>query len=64
MQIFINCSFCNYICCKFFLKGSLTISYTDSDDDEVAKIFGKNNQFAIIYDSQEEEKSWQTFGKT
>ena len=41
---------------SFLLKGNLNIAYTNSDDDEVAKIFGKNNQIAVIYKSEDEEK--------
>ena len=41
---------------SFFLKGNLDIAYTSSDNDEVGKIFGKNNQIAIIYNTADEEK--------
>jgi predicted RND superfamily exporter protein len=41
---------------SFLLKGSLNIAYTSSDNDEVAKVFGSNNQIAIIYNTEDEEK--------
>ncbi len=41
---------------SFLLKGSLNIAYTASDNDEVAKVFGTNNQIAIIYNTKDEEK--------
>ncbi len=41
---------------SFLLKGNLNIAYTASDDDEVQKIFGANNQIAIIYNTKDEEK--------
>jgi predicted RND superfamily exporter protein len=41
---------------SFLLKGNLNIAYTSSDNDEVSKIFGKNNQIAIIYNTKDEEK--------
>lgn len=41
---------------SFLLKGNLNIAYTASDDDEVAKVFGKNNQIAVIYKNEDEEK--------
>lgn len=41
---------------SFLLKGNLNIAYTNSDDDEVAKVFGSNNQIAVIYNTEDEEK--------
>lgn len=41
---------------SFFLKGNLDIAYTSSDNDEVGKVFGKNNQIAVIYNTDDEEK--------
>ena len=40
---------------SFFLKGNLDIAYTSSDNDEVGKVFGKNNQIAVIYNTDDEE---------
>lgn len=41
---------------SFVLKGNLKILYTGSENDEVASIFPKNNQMAIVYNNQGEEK--------
>ncbi len=41
---------------SFLLKGNLNIAYTSSDNDEVSKVFGSNNQMAIIYNTKDEEK--------
>ena len=40
----------------FMVKGNLGILYTDKQTDEVSKIFNENNQLAIIYPNQDEEK--------
>ncbi len=40
----------------FMLKGNLGILYTDKQTDEVSKVFNENNQLAIIYPNQDEEK--------
>lgn len=41
---------------SFLLKGNLGILYTDSEENEVAKVFAENNQIAVIYKNEEEEK--------
>jgi predicted RND superfamily exporter protein len=41
---------------SYLLKGNLNIAYTSSDNDEVSKVFGSNNQIAIIYNTEDEEK--------
>ncbi len=41
---------------SFILKGNLGINYTDSQSDEINKIFVENNQIAIIYKNEDEEK--------
>ncbi len=41
---------------SFFLKGNLGILYTSSQEDEVSKIFKENNQMAIIYKNEDEDK--------
>lgn len=41
---------------SYLLKGNLNIAYTSSDNDEVGKVFSKNNQIAIIYNTSDEEK--------
>lgn len=41
---------------SFMLKGNLGILYTDSEENEVSKIFTENNQMAIIYQNEDEEK--------
>ena len=40
----------------FMVKGNLGILYTDKQTDEVSKVFNENNQLAIIYPNQDEEK--------
>ncbi len=40
----------------FMVKGNLGILYTDKQTDEVSKIFNENNQLALIYSNQDEEK--------
>ncbi len=40
---------------SFILKGNLGINYTDSESDEVSKVFKENNQMAIIYRNKDEE---------
>ncbi len=39
---------------SIFLKGNLKILYTDSDSDEIRKIFPTNNQIALIYPNNAE----------
>lgn len=41
---------------SFMLKGNLGILYTDSEEDEISKVFVENNQMAVIYKNEEEEK--------
>ncbi len=41
---------------SFMLKGNLGILYTDSEENEVSKVFTENNQMAIIYKNEDEEK--------
>ena len=41
---------------SFFLKGNLGILYTNSQEDEISKIFKENNQMAIIYKNEDEDK--------
>ncbi len=41
---------------SYLLKGNLNILFTASENDEVSKVFGKNNQIAIIYKNEDEEK--------
>ena len=41
---------------SFALKGNLSILYTDSETDNIAKIFSTNNQMAIIYNNKYEDK--------
>ncbi len=40
----------------FLLKGNLGIDYTSSQLDDIAKVFEENNQIAIIYKNDQEEK--------
>ncbi len=40
---------------SFLLKGNLTIEYTDTEADEISKIFTPNNQMAIIYNNKYED---------
>lgn len=40
---------------SFLLKGNLGILYTDSEDNKISEIFSENNQFAIIYKTEDEE---------
>ncbi len=40
----------------YFLKGTLGITYTDSENDDVQKYFKENNQIAIIYNNKYENK--------
>ncbi len=49
--IFIICAFIG----SYFLKGNLNILYTDSQQDEVGKIFPATNQIAIVYENQYED---------
>ena len=41
---------------SFLLKGNLGIDYTDQQQDKISEIFKENNQMAIIYKNDEEEK--------
>ncbi len=41
---------------SFVLKGNLGIDYTDSETDKINEIFDENNQIAIIYKNEDEEK--------
>lgn len=41
---------------SYLLKGNLNILYTATENDEVSKVFGTNNQIAIIYNNKDEEK--------
>lgn len=40
---------------SFLVKGNLGILYNDPKEDKISEIFPENNQFAIIYKSEEEE---------
>lgn len=41
---------------SYLLKGNLGILYTDSEENKISEVFSENNQFAIIYKNQDEEK--------
>ncbi len=41
---------------SFLLKGNLGIDYTDKKSDEITNVFTENNQIAIIYKNEDEEK--------
>ena len=41
---------------SFMLKGNLGIDYTDSQSDEISDVFTENNQMAILYKNDDEEK--------
>ncbi len=41
---------------SFLLKGNLGIDYTDSQTDKIADVFSENNQIAILYKNEDEEK--------
>lgn len=41
---------------SYILKGNLGILYTDTEADKVASVFTQNNQIAIIYKNEDEEK--------
>ena len=41
---------------SYILKGNLGILYTASEEDKIAEVFPENNQMAIIYKSEDEEK--------
>ena len=56
---------CRYIAVPLFLlvflfsyleKGNLGILYTDTQSDEVSKTFAPNNQIALIYKNEDEDK--------
>jgi len=40
----------------FLLKGSVTVTYTGSEQDKVGAVFQANNQIAIVYDNKYEEE--------
>lgn len=40
----------------YLLKGNLGILYTDSQSDRISDVFEENNQMAIIYKNEDEEK--------
>lgn len=46
---------CTFIGC-YLIKGNLTISYTQTATDDIAKVFNINNQIALIYNTEDEEK--------
>ncbi len=48
--------FCIVLVASFMLKGNLGIDYTDSQSDEISEVFAENNQMAIIYKNEDEEK--------
>ncbi len=41
---------------SFLMKGNLGILYTDSEEDAIGSAFEENNQMAIIYQNDQEEK--------
>ncbi len=41
---------------SFMLKGNLAIDYTENQSNDVAKVFTENNQMAVIYKNEDEEK--------
>ena len=41
---------------SFILQGNLGIDYTESQEDEISRVFSENNQIAIIYNNEDEEK--------
>ncbi len=41
---------------SFMLKGNLGIDYTESQTDEISNVFEENNQMAIIYKNEDEDK--------
>ena len=41
---------------SFLLKGNLGIDYTDTQSDEISNVFTENNQMAIIYKNEDEER--------
>lgn len=40
---------------SYLMKGNLGILYTNSELDEISKVFGKNNQIAIVYKNEDEQ---------
>ena len=40
---------------SYLLKGNLGILYTDSEDNEINKVFKENNQIAVIYSNKDEK---------
>lgn len=41
---------------SYVLQGGLGILYTDSEGDKIAEVFGNENQMAVLYDNNDEEK--------
>lgn len=41
---------------SYLLKGNLKILYTESQSDKISDVFDENNQMALIYKSEDEEK--------
>ena len=41
---------------SFLLKGYLWIDYTETKSDQIADVFNENNQIAIIYKNEDEDK--------
>ena len=41
---------------SFLLKGNLGIDYTDTESDEITEVFSENNQIAILYKNEDEQK--------
>lgn len=48
--------FIGFFVVSFLLKGNLGILYTDSESNEVSEVFTENNQMAVIYKNEDEEK--------
>lgn len=41
---------------SYMLRGNLGITYTDASEDKISQVFGNDNQVAILYDNNDEEK--------
>lgn len=41
---------------SFFLKGSLNIGFLETSGDEVFRVFTKENEIAVVYNNQDEDK--------
>lgn len=41
---------------SFLLKGNLGILYTDAGSDEISEVFGEDNQMAVLYRGEDEER--------